>query len=100
MNKQIIKIIKKYWIAPLLILKSFFLTIVQLAWGLVSLGLLGWVRFFIAKEYPLVNFPDFTKLLDLGINIIMDNINIFFCVFFITYSYLEIKELIKQNENI
>ena len=92
MNKTL-KLIKKYWIVPLLILKSFFLAITQLAWGLVSLSLLGWVRFFIITEYPLVNMPDFTNFLNLGINLILNNITLFFWVFFIVYIYFEIKEL-------
>jgi len=90
---KILEITKKYWIVPFLILKSFFLAITQLAWGLVSLGLLGWVMFFIRKEYPLVNLPDLSNFIGLGINFIINNITLFFWVFFIIYIYFEIKEL-------
>lgn len=100
MTNQIINIIKKYWIVPFLILKSFFLAITQLVWGLVSLGLLGWVMFFIRKEYPLVNLPDFSWFLELAVNLIIDNITLFFWVFFIVYVYfewLELKQRIKSK---
>ena len=92
-KKEIVRIIKKYWITPLLILKSFFLAITQLAWGLVSLGLLGWVMFFIKKEYPLVNLPDFSWFLGLSVNFVINHIELFFWVFFIVYIYFEVKEL-------
>lgn len=96
-DKQVWSLIKRYWIVPLLILKSFFLAIVQLAWGLVSLGLLGWVIFFVRKEYPLVNLPDMTNFLNLGINFIMGNLNLFFWVFLITYFYFELRDLLKKE---
>jgi hypothetical protein len=87
------KFIKKYWIVPLLILKSFFLAITQLAWGLVSLGLFGWVMLYIKNEYPLVNLPDITGFLSLAINLIIDNVTLFFWIFFIIYVYFEFLEL-------
>jgi len=96
MEKQnIIKIIKKYWIIPLLILKSFFLAITQVAWGLVSLGLLGWVNFFIIKEYPLIDFPNIIGILQFGINLILNHLNLFVWTFFIIYMYNELNELLR-----
>ena len=41
------KYIKRNWIVPLLIIKSLFHGIIQLAWGMVALGLLGWTFVFI-----------------------------------------------------
>ena len=99
MKTNILKLVKKYWIVPLLILKSFFLAITQLAWGLVSLGLLGWVMFFIKKEYPLVNLPDFSWFIGGLVNYILNNVELFFWVFFIVYIYFEIKELLKSLGN-
>ena len=99
MNKyDIRKFIKINWIIPFIIIKSFFLAITQLAWGLVSLGLLGWVVFFIRKEYPLVGLPDLTKFLDISVNFILNNINLFFWTFFIIYIYFEFKELRKLQK--
>jgi len=97
---KVIGIIKKYWIVPFLIIKSFFTAIVQVAWGIVALGLLGWVYFFISKEYPLIHFPAISGMLQLGGDIILNNINLFFWVFFIVFIYfecLELKQKLKEK---
>jgi hypothetical protein len=92
------KFIKKYWIIPLLILRAFFQAITQLAWGLVSLGLLGWTTFFLRKEYPLVKIPDLTGVLSIGVDLILNNLSLFFWTFFIIYMYFDIKQIQEEKK--
>ena len=86
-------LIKKYWIVPLLVVKSFFLAITQVAWGLVSLGLFGWVIFYIKNEYPLINVPDISGIMKIGVDLILNNVTSIVLVFFIIYFYFEFKEI-------
>jgi len=97
---KIIEFIKNYWIFPLIVIKSLFQASIQIAWGLVSLGLLGWLIFFIKKEYPEITFtssPEF--LLEIG-NFILNNTSLLILIFFVVYFYFEYLELKKLQKEV
>jgi hypothetical protein len=92
---QIYKFIRRNWIIPLIAIKSLFQSVIQIVWGLVSLGLLGWVIFFFNKEYPETDFSPVPLVLrEIG-NFILDNITLLIWILFIVYFYFEYLELRK-----
>lgn len=96
---NVIKFIKRNWIIPLIAIKSGFQAIIQIVWGLVSLGLLGWVIFFIKKEYPDIAFSTLPESLIMIGDFIWNNISLFIWIFFIVYFYFEYLELRKLQRN-
>ena len=97
---KIIEFIKNYWIFPLIVIKSLFQASIQIAWGLVSLGLLGWLIFFIKKEYPEITFTSFPEfLLEIG-DFILNNTYLLILIFFVVYFYFEYLELKKLQKEV
>jgi len=84
--------IKRNWIIPLIIVKSLLSGITQLAISLVYLGLLGWVYYFVTKEYPEVVLSTLPPLLGNIGNLIIDNVFKLILIISIVYFYFEYKE--------
>lgn len=95
---KVVEFIKKNWIVPLIAIKSLFEASIQIAWGLVSLGLLGWVIFFIKKEYPEITFAPLPELLLKIGDFILNNVSLLILIFFVIYFYLEYLELRKLQK--
>lgn len=96
MSRKLPQFIKQNWIIPLLIIKSIFNSVVQIAWGFVSIGLMGWVFIYISKEYPTVIIPEFMpKFLGILGSFILQNSNLLIWIFTIVYFYFEYMELRK-----
>jgi len=73
--------------------KAFFMSVTQLAWGLVSLfGLNLVLAYFLKENMPYEISLQFIRLE----GIIIDNIMIFFWLFFIWYSFSYINEVNKE----
>lgn len=90
---KIIEFIKKNWIVPLIAIKSLFQASIHIVWGLVGLGLLGWVIFFIKKEYPKIIFAPLPELLSKIGDFILNNVSLLILIFFVIYFYFEYLEL-------
>lgn len=87
----------KYLTIPLKILKSFFLAVTQVSWGVLSLFGFNLLLAYLLKE-NMIKISEINKLfISLG-DIILQNIMIFTLIFFALYLYDEIIDLRKQKE--
>lgn len=76
------------------IIKSFFLSITQVAWGLVSIFGLNWLITYLMVNRQ-VDLSSINLLFIQMEGFIVDNIMWFVLAFFILYLYSEIKEVLK-----
>ncbi len=90
--------IKRNWIMPLLLVKAAFNAVVQVAWAFVSLGLLGWIFFYVKKEYPQVGLADMPILLGHAGSFIMEHSTLLIVLLTIVYFYWEYKETRRLQE--
>ena len=92
----ITKVIKKVSIMILILFKSFFIAVTQVAWGLASIFiLLGANFYFIEKGYT-ENFAINEVFMNL-MKFIFNNINWFVITIMALYLYFKIKEYLKLN---
>ena len=82
---------RKYLIIPLIVLKSFFMAVTQVAWGLVSIVALKVAIIYALKGEALPVTINETFLL--LTNLIIDYMLWFAFVFFIIFVYFDLKEL-------
>ena len=94
-QKRLLIFGKKSALITLALLKSFFLAVTQVAWGLVSLfGLNLLLTYIIISQKQVV--PELVNNMFITLEgFIMGNIMPFCWVFFILYAFFEIKEVLK-----
>jgi len=80
----------------LAMLKSFFLAVTQVAWGLTSLVVLGIALFYLRDKYG-ISIAQMSPLFSNLILFIADHIMLFVFVFFIVQLWLEMRELFKKE---
>lgn len=84
---------KKYLLIPLVCLKSLFLAVTQVAWGLVSIFGLNLIMTYFLKEGMPLSISETFLILE---RFIAGHVLLFVGCFFALYLYFEIKEIIKS----
>ncbi len=93
MNKQLSKFLKRYWIVPLIAIKSAFQGFVQVIWGLVGLAFLGGAVAYFDQQVP--NF-----IFQIS-GAILDNIDLLiwiFTIIFFSFEFLEWQKLTAKQK--
>ena len=93
MNKTITNVV----MTILIIFKSFFIAVTQVAWGLVSLFGLNLLLTYLLREGQVL--PSSLNYLFIKLEgLILNHIMVFVIVFFLVYLYFELKELLKRDD--
>ncbi len=87
---NILRFLKRYWIVPLLFIKSSFQGFVQVVWGVTGLALLGGVIAYYEQDVPALIF-------ETG-KLIMNNLKFLIWTFIIVYFSTEILEWRKNTK--
>lgn len=85
----------KYLLIPLTLLKAFFQSVTQVAWGLLSIFGFNFALTYLASKKS-IDITDINILFLRCESIIINNAIWFVLIFLILYSYSEIKEILKK----
>jgi len=87
----------KYILLPFVVLKSLFVAITQVAWGIAGLLLLQILIVYIMVQNNMEPPEEISKVFLTASLFIIEHIMLFVSIFFVLYMYTETKETMKET---